>query len=58
MGDFKLIGEIATDDYLTFNDDGKVIGRLFKKEGKLNFEGDVEKSAKIFFDAVIKMMEK
>lgn len=43
-------GEVA---FLTFSVEGKEIGKLWAKGGKLSFEGDCEKSAKIFFDEVI-----
>lgn len=37
-------------------DDKKSVGKLIidEKGGKLRFEGDVEKSAQVFFDEVIK----
>ena len=29
------------------------IGRLYEKDGKLHFEGDIDQSAELFFDSVI-----
>ncbi len=33
------------------------LGQLYEKDGKLHFKGDVDGSAKIFFDHVIKLFE-
>lgn len=41
--------------FLTFNDNGKNIGELWVKNGQLVFKGDVEESAKVFFDHVIQL---
>ncbi len=40
--------------FCTFRVDGKIIGKLWAKDGILSFEGDTEESAKVFFDAVTK----
>ena len=41
---------------LRFHNGSENIGRLFQNEdGKLEFEGHLEESAKIFFDNVIKL---
>lgn len=53
------VGAVAPDHIIAFHDtsviNGPRIGRLYMNEdGKLAFEGDVEESARIFFDAVIK----
>ena len=43
---------------LTFDLDGKTIGRFFYEDKQLKFEGDVDESAKIWIDFVIsKFME-
>lgn len=34
---------------------GPRIGRLWEKEGRLAFEGDVEESAQVFFDKIIRL---
>lgn len=49
-----------SDDIVTFYDtsNGQIIGKLTKKDGKMVFNGDVEKSAKIFFEQVIKYHDK
>lgn len=39
----------------TFNLENEEHGRLFLEDGKLVFEGDVDISAKIFFDRVAEM---
>lgn len=38
---------------ITFNKDNKEIGKLDFNGDKLKFEGDVEESAKIFFDFLL-----
>lgn len=43
---------------ITFSLSGQQDGRLFFKDGKLYFEGNVDQSARIFFDQVIKIYEK
>ena len=45
VGEYK-----STEITITF--EGKQVGRLFLKGGKLHFEGEVDKSAEIFFQAV------
>ena len=37
---------------ISFDDEGKVIGELKIRNGKLHFEGKAEKSAKLLFDAL------
>jgi hypothetical protein len=43
--------------FLTFHSDnpdgGRDLGKLWATGGKLSFEGDIEQSAKVFFDQVI-----
>jgi hypothetical protein len=39
--------------FMTFTDNGKTIGELWGTNGKLSFTGDVDASAKIFFEHVI-----
>jgi hypothetical protein len=45
-------GEVA---FLTFDIEGKKIGELWGTGGKLSFTGDVEASAKVFFDKVVEL---
>ena len=37
------------------NDNSNTVGRFFEKDGKLHFEGDVDKSAEIFVREVIRL---
>lgn len=48
-------GEIA---FLTFDVEGKKVGELWGTGGKLSFTGDVDASAKIFFEQVIELNRK
>ena len=41
--------------FLTFCVESNVVGKLWGTGGVLSFEGDVEESAKIFFDKVIEL---
>lgn len=41
-----------------FNSPNETYGKLFKKDGKLHFEGDVDKSAKVFFDNICDKWDK
>ena len=41
--------------FLTFDVDGKVVGKLWGVGGVLSFEGDADESARIFFESVIEM---
>ena len=45
-------GEVA---FLTFDVEGKKVGQLWGTGGKLSFTGDVDASAKIFFEQVIEL---
>ncbi len=38
-----------------FNMDHQECGKLFKKDGLLHFEGDVDKSAQVLFEEVCRM---
>lgn len=40
---------------LSFRDDTKLLGKLYMKNGKLAFEGDVDKSAEVFVARVLKI---
>lgn len=42
---------------LSFSDDGKEVGRLEVKDGELTFSGNANKSAKVFFDAFIDIID-
>ena len=60
IGDGTLTFKQPQDMSITFclgtnNNDPQ--GKLFLKDGKLHFEGDVDVSAKLFFDTVIKHWE-
>ncbi len=49
---------VTKEDAITFYDINKEnheIGRLYRKEGKLCFSGDIDASAKILFDMVVEM---
>ena len=43
---------------ITFRDHEKQVGKLIMEAGTMRFEGDVEESAKVFFDWLIKLWEK
>lgn len=48
----------VTHDFATFNFNTEVVGRLFLEDGRLKFEGDVDKSAELFFRCVSELYEK
>lgn len=44
---------------LTFHDgDNNLIGKLSVRNGKMHFEGDVDESAKLFFECVCKVYDR
>ena len=49
MSDFQMLQPAFR---VQLQEDGKVIGTLERKEGKLFFDGEVDASAKVLFDAV------
>jgi len=51
---FSAIGEKLSYS-INFNIPNEIYGKLYQKDGKLHFEGDVDKSAQIFFDNVCKI---
>lgn len=49
---------LETDLNIAFHlDDGTTIGILFWKSGKLEFEGKLEESARVFFNFMLQMKE-
>jgi len=43
------------DDFMTFSSSQKEVGRLdMNDDGKITFSGDVDASAELFFDGVVK----
>lgn len=50
MDRFDKLMSFSSPDILTFFLDGKEIGKLVIKDGKLEFMGDADISAKILFD--------
>ena len=50
-GSIKIAETLKPRFLISFDDKGKVIGKLEIKNGKLHFEGKAEESAKLLFDA-------
>lgn len=40
---------------IQFHFENATVGKLFEKNGKIHFEGDVDQSAQILFDQVVKL---
>lgn len=55
--DALSIGKTYPFTFIEIMDNGRSLGKLIidEKGGKLRFEGDVEKSAQVFFDETIRM---
>lgn len=43
----------STPTFITFNQAGVEVGHLEVKDGVMSFHGNVEESAKVFFDCVV-----
>lgn len=44
--------------FMTFRVAGEVIGRLWYREGQFSFDGDADESADIFFEAVVRQLNR
>lgn len=50
--EMPCVGSFQYPENITLSIGGVECGRLFMKDEKLHFEGDVDKSAEVFFDSV------